>query len=110
MDVRPPGSPVLAIVWVSVHTVDLEPGQVSGIEWATIGSHIIIPMETRNRSIWCPCPKGSRRSKVKLERSWNQDPLTFNLGTHGRVKMCYFFKMFPNLFKLRIGFLNLGTS
>lgn len=73
MDVRPPGSPVLAIVWVSVHTVDLEPGQVSGIEWATIGSHIIIPMETRNRSIWCPCPKGSRRSKVKLERSWNQD-------------------------------------
>ena len=45
---------------------------------------------TANWSQWSHGPKGSGTSKVKLEGSWNQDSLTFNLGIHSVEKNMLF--------------------
>lgn len=75
----------MALSGLRVHAFDLEAvrcaprlGQVSGLGRPTTVSHTIRPRGERKQEPVASWPKGSGRSRVKLEGNWNQDSLTFN--------------------------------
>jgi hypothetical protein len=51
-----------------------------------IGTHISIPTGMRRTSLWSHRPEDSRRNEVKLDRSWNWNPLTVDPGIHSGGK------------------------